>query len=317
MFASRTIKRGSLLAWLILSILTLTQVAGRPIEIFPEVIPLPNGFQPEGIATGRGTSFYVGSIPTGAIYRGDLATGKGAVLIPGQAGRAALGLKVDARTNLLFVSGGPTGAAFIYDAKTGADVATIQLTSEASTFVNDVVITNRAAYFTDSFRPVFYRVPLGRDGQLPDPPVSEEIPLGGDFVFVPGSFNANGIAATFNGRALIIVNTSQAALYRVDPETGVAALIDLGGDSVPNGDGLLLFGRTLFVVQNALNQVAVIDLDRSLESGEIERTLTSPFLRFPTTIAHFGFALYAVNARFDTPPTPDTEYEVVRLNLRN
>jgi hypothetical protein len=34
---------------------------------FPETIPLPNGWQPEGIAVGNGTTFYVGSIPTGAI----------------------------------------------------------------------------------------------------------------------------------------------------------------------------------------------------------------------------------------------------------
>ena len=34
---------------------------------FPETIPLPNGWQPEGIAIGRGTTFYVGSIPTGAV----------------------------------------------------------------------------------------------------------------------------------------------------------------------------------------------------------------------------------------------------------
>ena len=59
-------------------------------ERFPEVINLPNGFQPEGISTGRGTSFYVGSLFDGAIYRGDLRTGKGAVLVPGVDGRVAI-----------------------------------------------------------------------------------------------------------------------------------------------------------------------------------------------------------------------------------
>jgi hypothetical protein len=59
---------------------------------FPAVIPLPNGFQPEGIATGSGNTFYVGSIPTGAIYRGDLRTGQGGVFIQGAAGRAATGM---------------------------------------------------------------------------------------------------------------------------------------------------------------------------------------------------------------------------------
>jgi len=34
----------------------------------------------------------------------------------------------------------------------------------------------------------------------------------------------------------------------VDPDTGEASAIDLGGDAVPNGDGLLLRGHTLYVV---------------------------------------------------------------------
>src|SRR3954471_9036096 len=33
-------------------------------------------------------------------------------------------------------------------------------------------------------------------------------------------------------------------------------------------------------------------------------------LRYPTTIAAFGNALYAVNARFTTPPTPDTTHRI-------
>ena len=49
---------------------------------FPETIPLPNGFQPEGIAIGKGDTFYVGSIPTGAVYAGSLRTGTGNVLVP-------------------------------------------------------------------------------------------------------------------------------------------------------------------------------------------------------------------------------------------
>jgi hypothetical protein len=302
--------------WLAVSLLlvaALALAAAAPANPFPEVIPLPNGFQPEGIAIGSGSTFYVGSIPTGAVYRGDLVTGEGEVLVPGQDGHQSVGLKVDERTKLLYVAGGPTGKAFVYDAETGGNVASIQLTAEAGTFINDVVVTRNAAYFTDSFRPVLYRVPLGSDGALPDPPASEEIPLGGEFVFVPGAFNSNGIAAVANGKVLIIVSSAQAALYRVDPRTGNARLIDLGGGSVPNGDGILLHGKRLYVVQNFLNQIAVIRLEANLLSGTVERTVTDSDFRIPTTIARFGNALYAVNARFDTPPTPDTEYEVVRV----
>src|SRR5262245_58135493 len=73
---------------------------------FPESIPLPVGFQPAGIASGAGTTFFVGSILTGAIYRGNFTTGEGQVFIEGLAGRAAIGLKYDARSHLLFVAGG-------------------------------------------------------------------------------------------------------------------------------------------------------------------------------------------------------------------
>ena len=57
-------------------LVVMTATAATAKSSFPEVIPLPNGWQPEGIAVGNGTTFYVGSIPTGAVYRGDLRTGK-------------------------------------------------------------------------------------------------------------------------------------------------------------------------------------------------------------------------------------------------
>lgn len=292
--------------------LSLFTIGSASAAQFPDVIPLPNGFRPEGIAVGTGSTFYVGSIPTGAVYRGDLRTGEGEVLVPAQSGRAAIGLKYDERTGLLFVAGGPTGFAYVYDGETGESVAAIELTTLPS-FINDVVITNDAAYFTNSFQPFLYRVPLENNGELPAMPTVEEIPLGGDYQFTPGAFNANGIAATPNGKTLIIVNSTEGALYTVDPNTGVATRIDLGIGAVPNGDGILLQGKTLYVVQNQLNQIAVIRLSADRTSGEIVETITSPNFRVPTTIAQFGNSLYAVNARFDTPPTPDTEYEVVRV----
>jgi len=300
-------------AVLLLVVLSFTSIGSTFAQSFPDVIPLPDGFQPEGIATGTGTTFYVGSIPTGAVYRGDLRTGEGEVLVQPQAGRAAIGLKYDDRSGLLFVAGGPTGYAYIYNGETGANVAEIQLTTLPS-FINDVVITKDAAYFTNSFQPFIYRVPLENNGDLPAVPTVEEIPLGGEYQFTPGAFNANGIAATPNGKTLIIVNSTEGALYNVDPTTGVATRIDLGTGAVPNGDGILLQGKTLYVVQNRLNQIAVVELNADLTSGTITEIITDSDFRVPTTIARFGSSIYAVNARFGTPPTPDTEYEVVRVS---
>jgi sugar lactone lactonase YvrE len=308
MFVVQTANRRFLLVLLSI-VLSIVMIAA---QAFPDVIPLPHGFQPEGIAVGKGSTFFVGSIPTGAVYSGDLRTGQGDVLVPAQEGRAAIGLKYDERTGLLFVAGGPTGYAYIYNGETGANVDQIQLTTGPS-FINDVVITRNAVYFTNSSQPVLYRVALENNGDLPASPTVEEVALSGDYQFTPNAFNANGIAATPNGKTLIIVNTVDGVLYNVDPESGVATRIDLGGGAVVNGDGILLQGKTLYVVQNFLNQIAVVELNSNLTAGEIVDTITSSAFRVPTTIARFGNSLYAVNARFDTPPTPDTEYEVVRV----
>ncbi|HEX9385949.1 MAG TPA: hypothetical protein VF918_06480 [Anaerolineales bacterium] len=312
MFVTRTSWQRSIIVLLLLAFGFMT-IAAAPAQALPDVISLPNGFQPEGIAVGKGSTFYVGSIPTGAIYRGDLRTGEGVILVQPQAGRNAIGLKYDERTGLLFVAGGPTGYAYIYDGETGANVAAIQLTTASPRFINDVVVTRDAAYFTNSNQAEYYRVPLANNGEPLG--TSQMIPLSGDYQFdsSPGAFNANGIAATPDGKTLIIVNSSDGALYNVDPLTGVATQIDLGGDSVPNGDGILLQGKTLYVVQNFLNQIAVVELNSELTAGTIVDTITSSSFGIPTTIARFGNALYAVNSHFDTPPTPDTEYEVVRV----
>jgi hypothetical protein len=286
-------------------------LAASPAKAFPTIINLPNGFRPEGVVTGRGPVIYAGSLENGAIYAADLRTGDGSVLVPGQTGRVAVGLSFDQRTNYIFVAGGPTGMAYVYDAATGAEVGAYTLTGPGS-FINDVIVTKDAAYFTNSSQAVFYKLPLGPGGSLPAPGAVQTIPLTGDWTQVAG-FNANGIEATPNGKSLIIVNSTVGALYRVDPATGVATLIDLGGASVTRGDGLLLQGKTLYVVRNTLNQIAVIELAPDLSSGEVVDTITDPAFRVPTTVAGFGASLYAVNARFGTPPGPTVEYEIVRV----
>lgn len=280
---------------------------------FPDLIPLPTGFQPEGIVSGRETEFFVGSLATGDIFRGDYRTGEGEVLSTD--GSPAVGLSYDSRSDRLFVAGGPSGQAFVYDARTGETDATYQFT-DPGTFVNDVVVTREAAYFTDSFKPSFYRVPLGPGGRLPDQSDVTELEFGDDFQFVSGAFNANGIDATPNGQSLIVVNSTMGLLYRVDPTSGEATEIDLGGDTVRAGDGILLDGQTLYVVQNQFNQISVVKLAPDLSSGEVVDTITDSDFDVPTTVAEFGNSLYAVNARFGTDPT-GADYDVVGVSKRS
>jgi sugar lactone lactonase YvrE len=274
---------------------------------FPRTIPLPSGWAPEGIAIGRGTTFYAGSLASGAVFRGDLRTGRGRVLVPAASGRSAVGLAF--ARGRLFVAGGATGKAFVYDARTGALVGEYELAGQP-TFVNDVVVTRDAAYFTDSMRAVVYRIGLSQGGR---PAVAAEVlPLTGDFQLVPG-FNLNGIEATPNGKTLVAVQTVTGKLFSIDPTSGATREIGLGGATVVFGDGLLLHGRTLYVVQNFLNRIAVVRLAPNLARGAVVRTIEDPAFDVPTTIDRLGRRLYAVNARFSTPPTPSTPYEIVRV----
>jgi sugar lactone lactonase YvrE len=144
-------------------------------------------------------------------------------------------------------------------------------------------------------------------------PKVEAVSLEGDYQFTAGQLNANGIAATPDGKELIVVNSVDGVLYKVDPATGAAKRIDLGAGALPHGDGILLNGNTLYVVQNSSITATWFELNSGFSSGTLVKTITSPSFRVPTTIAGFGKALYAVNARFDTDPKPDTSYEVVRL----
>ena len=291
-----------------------TSVAGAR-GTFPSTIALPNGFQPEGI-TATGTTFYVGSIPTGRIYRGNLRTGAVGVFITPPAGetptRAAIGMKVD--RGKLFVAGGSTGKAYVYDARSGRPLVTYAL-SDGGSFINDVVVTKKAAWFTDSQKPVLYRVPLGPAGRLPATTAFSTVPLTGDYAQDTG-FNVNGIDATPNGKTLVIVQSNKGKLFTVNA-TGAAREITLtgpsGSESVPRGDGILLDGKTLYVVQNTLNQIAKIALSSNLANGRVVTRITDPAFDVPTTIAEQGSRLYAVNARFGTTPTPATTYSVVQV----
>jgi streptogramin lyase len=287
------------------SVITAVAVAGKG----PERIALPDGYRPEGIAAGKGSSIYVGSIPTGQVLEIDTRTGASSESVPARDEHAAIGLKYDKGADRLFVSGGPTGKAFVYDASSGAEVAAFQLTpAEQPTFINDVVLTSDTAYFTDSRQPVIYAVNRDLSGVTP-------IALTG-FPMTEGN-NLNGIEAAQDGRVLLAIQSSEGVLWRIDPATGSHVAVDLDGATLSNGDGLLLIGeRTLLVVQNRLNQIAVVKLDQDFRSGSVVRTITHPDFDVPTTVASKRGSLYLPNARFTTPPTPETDYWVTRVSKR-
>ena len=276
----------------------------------PPRINLPNGFQPEGIAIGRRPVAYLGSLADGDIYRANLRTGRGRVISQGD-NTPSVGMKLD-RRGRLWVAGGPDGDAKVVSTRTGRVLANYDFTpgTTGDAFVNDVVLRRGAAWFTDSQRPVLYKVsPVGRPAKAR----FRTVPLSGAWNQVEGEFNANGISTTPDGRALLVVQSFTGKLFRVHPRTGRATLVGLGGYALTNGDGMLRRGRTLYVAQNFDNKVAVLRLARHGRFGRHVGTLRSPGFDVPTTIARFRSSLYLPNARFGTTPTPTTSYWITRV----
>ena len=165
------------------------------------------------------------------------------------------------------MAGGDTGNAYVYDARTGALSRTYALSTGGS-FINDVVVTKRAAWFTDSFKAELYRVPLGPGGR-PGAASAVSDRLADGRLRAGHGFNVNGIDATANGKTLVIVQSGTGKLFTVGA-SGVARTIVLaGGESVPNGDGILLDGKTLYVVQNQLNRSRRSSSRRTCAAGRV------------------------------------------------
>lgn len=305
-----------LLVVALLGVAVSAPLAGTALAgTFPDRIPLPKGFQPEGITIGRHATAYLGSLANGDIYAVSLRTGERRLISEGLGPNfPSVGLKID-KHGRLFVAGGAAGTGRVIDVKTGKIIRNYTFTTETS-FVNDVVLTRHFAWFTDSQQAQLYGVPLGRGGRPGGKANVVTLPLTGEWQQQATGFNANGIAQTPNRKALLVVNSTSGLLYRVDPQTGRATHVDLGATSLINGDGLLVRGRTLYAVQNQFNKVAVIKLNASGTRGHLIDTLTSKRFDVPTTVAAFGKSLYLPNARFTTPPTPDTKYWITRIDRR-
>lgn len=309
--------RRTILAVSILVVTTGTLATPAGGTAFPDVIPVPTGSYPEGIAVGAGTNAYVSSLLDGSVYAFDLRTGEGDVLVEGQPGRATIGMEVDERSGLLWAVG--LGELYAFDTRTGDEVATVSVPGQ---FLNDLAVTRTAVHITDSFADVLWSVPLESRGLPAGPAVST--PLTRDFEFVEEGelpVNLNGLVATSDGRTLVGVHSTLGLLYRIDPVTGVTTEIDLGDDLVPSGDGLVRVGRTVYVVQNFLNQIAEVELAPDLTSGTVVDVITSDSFQVPATAAVFGSSLYAVNAKFDEAFPPlfgadpqELAYHVTRVD---
>jgi outer membrane protein assembly factor BamB len=275
---------------------------------FPARIDLPDGWRPEGITAGRGTTVFAGSMANGAIARIDVRTG--AVdpdFAPGAPGRVDVGLDYEPGADRLWVAGGPTGQVRVYDASSGDLLQTYAVTAG---FLNDVVVTKGAVYVTDSLIQQLIVIPLGNGKGVPAPSAAFALPITGDFVYGQG-FNANGIVEF--GGYLIVPKSSTGQLFAIDPSTGDSVEL-LPAGSVTAADGLELRGSNLYVIRNQLGIVDVYGIRGS--DLRLLRTIQGVGTDVPTTGAFVAGRLWVVNARFSTPPTPDTPYWITQLPTR-
>jgi sugar lactone lactonase YvrE len=306
----RTVQRRTTIAFIALMALlvpSLPAAAAPPSA--DTVIVLDGATSAEGIAAGRGTTFYAGDLALGDIYQGDIRRGTAERIIDvsdfDPDPRMAVGMKADVRNNLLFVAGGGAGKAYVYNTATRQPVAERTL---APGFINDVALTPHGAWFTNSAAAELYFVPVTHRGEVG---AVHTVPLSGPASDTSGQFNLNGIASAKGGRVLFVAHSGNGEIYTVNPETGESALVD--GVSVPNVDGILVQGQRLWAVQNFSNQISRIDLSNNLSSGVIEDVIMSRHFDVPATVARFGNTLAAVNAQFNRPASP---FEVVLVPAR-
>jgi sugar lactone lactonase YvrE len=260
---------------------------------------------PEGIAydPARGV-VYTGSALTGALVRIDVKTRQSEPVTPAgalvPAGSttfpAVLGMKLDA-ANRLWVAGGRTGRMFLIDAANGRVLKQFEVPSPAGSLVNDVALVGTTGYFTDTRTPTLWRVEARGDqiGELEPWLRFDGTPLQYD-----SSANLNGIAATPDGRSLIVVQMGKGLLFRIDVASKTVAPIDTAGADLTGADGLVLDGRTLYVVRQPAAEIATVALSEDLTKGTVTSRFKDTQLAWPATAAKVGDRLLVVNTQFNT-----------------
>jgi Cu-Zn family superoxide dismutase len=283
----------------LLALLAAPAVAvARPPHPDAYVLPEPTLF-PEGVAYDEHSKrYFVSSQSNGALLTGDLREPAARLLSPpGADGRVnANGLDTD-RKGRLWVATGQLARVYVQDAEDGGLIRWFSL--GAGSYANDVGVTRRATYITDSFKPVLWRIDA--HAATPGAPGAAEpwLDLTTTPVVYGTGFNFNGIEATRDGRHLLAVQTNTGQLWRIDTRTKRVREVDLGGARLQAGDGLVLRGHHLWAVQNSLGQITEVRLGRRYRRGIVVGTTTDPSFRFPTTADIAKGRMLVVNSQFN------------------
>jgi Cu-Zn family superoxide dismutase len=281
---------------------------------------LPEGFAyPEGIALEKdGSAFYTPSAEDGALIRFDRASGQARTVAAGGVLTTAdspfpglLGLELDDQGRL-WIAGGRTGSMLVVGTKDGGVVQKLQSPRQQS-LINDVALASGYAYFTDSLNPDLWRVSTKEQATAAE----RWIDLTASPIQYTEGVNLNGIAATREGKALIVVQMNNGRLFRIDTATKEIDPIDAGGAALSGGDGLVLDGNTLYVVRQTENEIVTLELSRDQKSAKEIGRFKDDALMYPATAAKSGDELLVVNTQFNRKGSKDPQlpFEIVGIPL--
>lgn len=301
--------------------LTAAMSAGAAQAQNVRIISVPAEIEyPEGITVDSEGWIYVSSAVDGAVARMN-SKGEAVEIIAGAneilpAGNeifpAMLGKKID-ELGRLWIMGGLTGKIFVIDKATGDLLATRAVSGERKA-LNDAVIMADAVYVTDTLQPILWKI--ARDGEEIGEPEAWIDFTGTPLEYGPGR-NLNGVAADEDGKYLIVIQMDKGLLFRIDIASREVTPVDIGEETVTNGDGLVIDGQTMYLVRQAETEIVTLRFAPDFASAQVVSRFTDPALTWPATAVIAGDELLVVDTQFNRRASGDPvkPFSVVAIPL--
>lgn len=284
-------------------------------------IAAPSGIDyPEGVTVDSEGWIYVSSAVDGAVARMKSDGGSAQIIAPAgkllPAGNdifpAMLGKKID-ELGRLWIMGGLTGKIFVIDKATGDLLETRTVSGERKA-LNDAVIMPDAAYVTDTVQPILWKIARNGD-EIGEPEAWIDF-TGTALEYGPGR-NLNGIAADEAGKYLIVIQMDKGLLFRIDIASRQVTPVDIGDETVTNGDGLVIAGQTMYLVRQAETEIVTLRFAPDFSSAEVVSRFSDPALTWPATAAILGDELLVMDSQFNRKASADPvrPFSVVAIPL--
>ena len=284
---------------------------------------------PEGVAFNAKTNqYFVSSVKTATIGTVDPA-GKYSPFYEDSALKSSYGMKIDPKTNRLWVCTSDGNYSKFSEPGTYKKVArliSIDLATKKKVddidlaklypgkhFINDLVFDDKGnIYITDSYSPVIYKV---------DAKGSASVFAESDF-FKGEDVGLNGIVFHPKG-FLLVANDREGALYKVDINNPKAISKVKIKNLFPGIDGLLWDAQNnLVLIQNkgVDKTYQLTSKDNWLSADILASTLITDRFQYPTTGVLQSGKIYVLNAKLneitDSTRAPSKEFSLQQVEFR-